>query len=93
MRNGRCKFHSGKSTGARAPEGLERISKPSQHGFSSAAAVLNDARAAGLRRQHEDHLLPDARRRGERLSSPCSARLTLACRAQSRPALASSRLA
>lgn len=42
MSNGRCKMHGGKSTGARTPEGLERIRKAhTKHGRYSAEAIEN----------------------------------------------------
>jgi hypothetical protein len=51
MRNGRCKFHGGKSTGARTPEGLERIRRAvTKHGLYSAAAVLERREARRMRR-------------------------------------------
>jgi len=40
MRNGRCKFHGGKSTGPRTPEGLERSRRAAwKNGLYSAAAI------------------------------------------------------
>jgi hypothetical protein len=39
MRNGRCRFHGGKSTGPRTPEGLERSKRANwKHGRYSAEA-------------------------------------------------------
>ncbi len=40
MRNGRCRIDGGKSTGPRAPEGLERLRKANwKHGYYSAEAI------------------------------------------------------
>src|SRR5687767_7465413 len=39
MRNGRCRLHGGKSTGAKTPEGAERARQAAlRHGFYTAAA-------------------------------------------------------
>jgi hypothetical protein len=49
MKNGRCRFHGGKSTGPRTPEGLARSRAARYvHGFRSAEAIAvkRDARAA-----------------------------------------------
>ncbi|WP_280525342.1 HGGxSTG domain-containing protein [Methylobacterium oxalidis] len=46
MKNGRCRFHGGKSTGARTPEGRARAGAANlRHGYYSAAAV-SDRREA-----------------------------------------------
>jgi len=40
MKNGRCRFHGGKSTGPRTPEGLERSRKANRkHGLYSRAVL------------------------------------------------------
>ena len=40
MRNGRCRFHGGKSTGPRTPEGMERMRKTkTKHGLYAAEAI------------------------------------------------------
>src|ERR1044072_2278422 len=40
MKNGRCRMHGGKSTGAKTPEGIERIrASRTKHGRYSAAAI------------------------------------------------------
>ena len=51
MRNGRCRIHGGKSTGARTSEGAERARKARwQHGYYSAEAKSQRAEARqGLR--------------------------------------------
>ena len=51
MKNGRCKCHGGKSTGARTPEGLERIRRAvTKHGFYSKAAKTQRQHARLVRR-------------------------------------------
>jgi hypothetical protein len=54
MANGRCRFHGGKSTGPRTPEGAERARQAAlRHGFytAEAKAQRRTARSAllGLR--------------------------------------------
>src|SRR4029077_20474679 len=45
MRNGRCKFHGGKSTGPRTPEGLERSRRANwKHGHFSQEAKAERSR-------------------------------------------------
>ena len=45
MRNGRCRIHGGLSTGARTPEGIERIRRAkTKHGRYSAAAIAERKR-------------------------------------------------
>ena len=40
MKNGRCRMHGGMSTGARTPEGIERIRKArTKHGRYSQATI------------------------------------------------------
>jgi len=52
MRNGRCRFHGGKSTGARTPEGLERIRRARlRHGSRTAEAIALTAAAAASGRR------------------------------------------
>ncbi|TPG45717.1 hypothetical protein EAH89_26275 [Roseomonas nepalensis] len=52
MRNGRCAFHGGKSTGPLTAEGLERIRiARTRHGRSSAEAVAFRRRIAELNRE------------------------------------------
>ncbi len=44
MKNGRCRFHGGKSTGPRTPEGLERSRRANwKHGRYSAEAMAERA--------------------------------------------------
>jgi hypothetical protein len=51
MANGRCRFHGGKSTGPRTPEGLERSRKAGwKHGHYSAAAIAERQQARLARR-------------------------------------------
>ena len=51
LANGRCKFHGGKSTGPRTPEGLERIRRAvTKHGFYSEAARLERRQVCEMRR-------------------------------------------
>ena len=46
MPNGRCKFHGGKSTGPRTPEGLERSRRANwKHGHFSREAKAERLRA------------------------------------------------
>jgi len=55
MRNGRCRFHGGKSTGARTAAGRARCAKaPRKHGFYSAeiVALRAEARAHTRRVRH-----------------------------------------
>jgi hypothetical protein len=54
MSNGRCRFHGGKSTGPKTPEGAERARQAAlRHGFYTAAAKkerrLARAALAGMR--------------------------------------------
>lgn len=52
MKNGKCRFHGGKSTGARTREGIERIRKASwKHGRRSAAAKEERRMLAKLLRE------------------------------------------
>jgi hypothetical protein len=56
MKNGRCRLHGGKSTGARTPEGRRRIAQANlKHGYFTKAArqERRDFRALvkGLRQQ------------------------------------------
>jgi hypothetical protein len=52
MRNGRCWFHGGKSSGARTPEGLERIRRARlRHGARTAEAIALTAAAAASGRR------------------------------------------
>jgi hypothetical protein len=45
MPNGRCKFHGGKSTGPRTPEGLERSRRANwKHGYYSREAKAERSR-------------------------------------------------
>src|SRR5262245_7422105 len=49
MRNGRCQFHGGKSTGPRTPEGIERIRRAAtKHGWYSKAAKAERRRIREL---------------------------------------------
>ena len=51
-RNGRCGLHGGKSTGARTPEGLKRISNANlKHGRYTKDKLLRQQRAAEVGRQ------------------------------------------
>jgi hypothetical protein len=51
MKNGRCNFHGGKSTGARTPEALERLRRAvTKHGFYSQAAIVARREARHIRR-------------------------------------------
>jgi hypothetical protein len=51
MPNGRCRFHGGKSTGPRTPEGLARSRKANwKHGRYSAEAIQNRREAAAAMR-------------------------------------------
>lgn len=51
MRNGRCRFHGGLSTGPRTPEGLERMRRSKlRHGARTAEAVNFRRLIAGLKR-------------------------------------------
>jgi hypothetical protein len=54
MRNGRCRLHGGLSTGARTPEGIERIRRAvTKHGMYS--------KRARVEREHYRHLLRQCR--------------------------------
>lgn len=51
-RNGRCGLHGGKSTGARTPEGLKRISEANfKHGRHTKDKLERQRRAAEVGRQ------------------------------------------
>ena len=51
-RNGRCGLHGGKSTGARTPEGLQRISKANmKHGRYTKDKLERQRRAAEVGRK------------------------------------------
>ena len=55
MRNGRCRMHGGKSTGARTPEGKERARMANwKHGRYSAAVIAERRKAAAVRREVRD---------------------------------------
>jgi hypothetical protein len=59
MPNGRCKFHGGKSTGPRTPEGLERSRRANwKHGYYSreAKAERSRVREAPLEREPIDRV-------------------------------------
>lgn len=52
MRNGRCRFHGGKSTGPLTAEGLERIRiARTRHGRASAEAIAFRRHIAQLNRE------------------------------------------
>jgi hypothetical protein len=57
MKNGRCRFHGGKSTGPRTPEGLERMRRgKTNHGFYSAEAQAFRRRTRKLMAWSRDYL-------------------------------------
>jgi len=57
MRNGRCRFHGGKSTGARTAEGRARCARARRtHGFYSAETVALRRDARTLLRRNRDLL-------------------------------------
>jgi hypothetical protein len=57
MRNGRCRFHGGKSTGARTAEGRARCARARRtHGFYSAETVTLRREARTLLRRNRDLL-------------------------------------
>ena len=46
MKNGRCRFHGGKSTGAKTPEGAERARQAAlRHGYYAGAATAERRQA------------------------------------------------
>ncbi len=54
MANGRCGLHGGKSTGAKTPEGLERIRKANwKHGERSAQGIRQQKEFRELLRLHK----------------------------------------
>jgi hypothetical protein len=55
MSNGRCRMHGGKSTGAKTPEGLERIREArTKHGRYSAKAIVERRLIREFFRQNKD---------------------------------------
>ena len=61
MKNGRCRFHGGRSTGPRTPEGLERSRKARwKHGRYSAKAIQDRRELRALLR-HVRELLREGR--------------------------------
>jgi hypothetical protein len=64
MSNGRCKFHGGKSTGPRTPEGLERSKRANwKHGYYSreAKAERQRVKAAAMLLRYLGRWQPCAR--------------------------------
>lgn len=70
MRNGRCQFHGGKSTGPRTPEGIESIRRAlTKHGRYTNQATAQRRYARDLLRRCRDTL---ALLRNGTLNSPSS---------------------
>ena len=57
MRNGRCRMHGGKSTGARTKEGFENIKKVNlKHGFYTKESLKFRGVAAGFLKESKKFL-------------------------------------
>ena len=75
MPNGRCKFHGGKSTGPRTPEGLERSRRANwKHGHFSLEAKAERSRVrARLEALVMANAAPRCGARSKRTGKPCRA--------------------